>query len=84
MVIKMENYVLVDNQTNIADNVVVWDGNTQEWSPPASHIALAQSITPRLIWVQNEQTKELEQIEVIGSGSIGDSWNGEKLIQPHP
>lgn len=80
----MENYVLVDTQTNIVDNLVVWDGNTEQWTPPASHIALPQATTPRLIWVKNETTQAWEQIEVMGTGGIGDAWDGQKLIQPQP
>lgn len=81
---QMENYVLINNQTDIVDNVVVWDGNTQDWTPPASHTALPQATTPRLIWVQDQQTQAWEQVLVTGGGSIGDAWDGQKLIQPQP
>jgi len=80
----MENYVLINTQTNIVDNLVVWDGSTQTWTPPTSHIAVPQATTPRVVWIFDEQTSTWSTQEIRGTGMIGDVWDGAKLNQPQP
>ena len=48
-----QNYCLVDQATNICDNVVVWDGNPDTWQPPADHLTLIQATTPAKVWYWN-------------------------------
>ena len=40
-------------QENTVTNVVVWDGNTNTWTPPADSIQLVQATTPALVWQGN-------------------------------
>ena len=84
-----QNYLIVE--ANIVDDVVVWNGDTTQWTPPAGSIALVQSTTPAMVWVPviDPVTKlptawNLE--EVIGAGSIGFTWDGTVLTtnQPKP
>ena len=30
----MSTYALVDDNTNIVENIIMWDGNTETWQPP--------------------------------------------------
>ena len=90
-----QNYLIIEN--NVVTNNVVWDGNTQTWTPPADSIQLIQATTPAMVWVGTKVenlpatipptytiTYNLE--EVVGAGDIGFTWNGTVLTtnQPKP
>ena len=79
-------YLIIEN--NVVDNVVLWDGNPQTWTPPSGSIQLVQSTTPAMIWQLNTTaTPPVYQLEqVIGVGDIGFTWNGTVLTtnQPQP
>ena len=81
-----QNYLIIEN--NVVTNIVLWDGDTNIWQPPADSIALVQATTPAMIWVfnytTNPYTSTLE--EVMGEGSIGFTWDGTVLTtnQPKP
>jgi hypothetical protein len=74
---KIENYLIVEN--DIVINIVLWDGNTQTWMPPENSIALAQAITPAMIWSLPTETIPSVLIEVIGAGDVGFTWDGNVL-----
>lgn len=35
----MKNYAIVNNSTNLVENIIVWDGETS-WTPLSGHIAV--------------------------------------------
>ena len=83
-----QNYLIVE--ANVVTNNVVWDGNTQTWTPPADSIQLIQATTPAMVWIGTTvenlpatipptytTTYNLE--EVVGSGGIGFTWDGTVL-----
>ena len=35
----MKKYAIVNNSTNLVENIIVWDGETL-WTPPEGHIAV--------------------------------------------
>jgi hypothetical protein len=80
----MENYYLINEQTNVCDNICVWDGNTEVWSPPDGILPLPQLTTPTKDWEWIDNQWQL--VESIGNGSIGFVWDGVYLItnQPQP
>jgi hypothetical protein len=81
MVINMttQNYCMVNDQTKICENVVVWDGGT-DWTPPSGYTMLVQATTPAKNWVLNETvTPNVYQLEVSGIGQIGYTWDGTYL-----
>lgn len=80
----MASYLLINKATNIADNAVEWNGNTDTWQPPNGYFAILISITPSIDWEWNEITQEWEPIETIGNGGIGDSYTDGKLVEPKP
>lgn len=77
-----QNYLIIEN--NVVTNVVVWDGDTTQWTPPAGSIALVQSITPAMIWQLNAEQTDFVLTEVIGAGTINDTWDGTKCITDEP
>jgi hypothetical protein len=82
-----QNYLIIES--NIVNNVVVWDGDTTQWTPPQGSIALVQSTTPAMIWeatVVNGIITAWNLVEEIGAGAIGFTWDGTVLTtnQPEP
>ena len=75
-----QNYLIVEN--NVVTNNVMWDGNTQDWTPPAGSIQLVQSTTPAMLWDWNGTAWAL--VELIGAGQIGFTWNGTVLTTNEP
>lgn len=73
---------MVNNFTNIVENIVLWDGNLNTWQPPDNFTMLIQKSTPSLVWVFNETDWFL--IEQIGQGQIGFIWDGKILTTNEP
>ena len=80
------NYLLVNTSTTpeTCDNVVVWDGDTNTWTPPASHIALLQETTPSKDWSWDATSNTWVLAESIGDGQIGYTWDGVALTTNEP
>jgi hypothetical protein len=79
-----QNYLVVEN--NIADNLVIWDGDTNIWQPPAGATMLVQATTPAMVWELSSDKTNYVLVEVVGAGDIGFTWNGSVLTtsQPQP
>lgn len=77
-------YLLINKETNIAEQSVAWDGNVSTWSPTATHLALPVASTPTIGWVWNEGNQEWEPQETTGGGGIGFVWNGSQLVKSKP
>jgi hypothetical protein len=76
-----QNYCMVNEATNVCDNVVLWDGNPNTWAPPAGYLMLVQATTPAKNWVWIDDSWVLE---VSGEGQIGYTWDGTYLITNEP
>ena len=79
-----QNYLIIE--ANVVTNVVVWDGNTANWTPPANSIQLVQSEIPAMIWTTPTATVASVLEQVIGVGGIGFTWDGAAVTtnQPQP
>jgi hypothetical protein len=79
-----QNYLIIEN--NVVTNLVVWNGDTNIWTPPAGSIALVQATTPAMIWVFDYTTIPYTATfeAVIGAGEIGFTWDGTVLITNDP
>ena len=77
-----QNYLVVEN--NVVINLVVWDGDTNTWQPPADATMLIQATTPAMIWQYDATSKTYVLTEVIGVGAIGFTWNGSVLTTNEP
>jgi hypothetical protein len=86
MVINMnaQPYCTVDTATNICDNVVMWDGNPDTWTPPVDHLMLAQSTTPAKVWEYDSVAKTWSLGVQVGAGQIGFTWDGTYLTTNEP
>lgn len=75
-----QNYLIVNLETQLVENIVLWDGSATSWQPPTNSIALIQSQTPSKIWMYSQTLNSFEMVEVLGEGQIGFSWDGEFVI----
>ena len=80
-----QNYLIVE--ANVVTNNVVWDGNTQTWTPPADSIQLIQATTPAMVWeavIVDGKITDYVLTEQMGAGSIGFTWDGTVCITNEP
>jgi hypothetical protein len=86
MVINMttQNYLMINESTNVVDNVCVWDGNPDTWQPPAGYLMLVQATTMAVVWVWDGAIKDYVLSQQIGQGQIGFTWNGTECMTNEP
>lgn len=77
-----QNYCMVNIETNICDNICVWDGNPDTWTPPAHYLMLIQTETLAKVWVWENAAWVLQ--EQLGAGSVGFTWDGTVLTTNEP
>jgi hypothetical protein len=80
-----QNYLMIEN--NVVTNDIVWDGNTETWTPPNDATMLVQSTTPAIVWepvVVDNKITDWVLAEHIGEGGIGFTWNGTILTTNEP
>ena len=74
-------------QNGVVTNVCLWDGDVNTWQPPADAIMLIQATTPCMVWepvIVNEKTVDYQLTELIGAGTIDDTWDGSVLTTDLP
>jgi hypothetical protein len=79
-----QNYCMVNEQTNVCDNITLWDGNTDTWTPPHGYLMLPQATTSSKNWVWDEVQKAWVMTVEQGQGQIGFLWDGVHLITQEP
>jgi hypothetical protein len=86
MVINMtvQNYLMVNESTNVVDNICLWDGDTSTWQPPANHLMLVQATTMALVWVWDSAITDWVLTQEMGQAQIGFTWNGTECITNKP
>ena len=78
-------YCMVNKDTNICDNVVVWNGDVQQWQPPSNYLMLIQENTLTKNWIWNRELLEWQAFpDSVNDGGIGDTWDGTYLTPPMP
>lgn len=77
---------MINKQTNVCDNIVVWDGNTETWTPPEEYTMVLYSTTKAKTWHLNQDFTEWVLLESSGNCEIGFVFDGEYYItnQPQP
>lgn len=78
----VQQYLIIES--NVVTNVVVWNGDTTQWTPPQGSIALVQSTTPAMIWELNADKTDYVLTEQIGTGSINFTWDGTAVTTNEP
>lgn len=80
-----QNYLIIEQ--NVVNNVVLWNGDTTQWTPPQGSIALIQATTPAMIWdsvIVDGKIVDFVLGEHIGAGDIGFTWDGSVLTTNEP
>lgn len=73
-----KNYYLINETTNVCENIVVWDGNNDTWSQPQGYFLLEQDSTNSKAWAWNKETNDWE-IHISDYANIGFIWDGSYL-----
>jgi len=86
MVISMtvQNYLMINQSTNVVDNVCLWDGNPETWQPPAGYLMLVQSTTMALVWMWDAPINDWVLVQRMGEAHIGFTWNGAECVTNEP
>lgn len=82
-----QNYLMVNQSTNVVDNICFWDGNSSMWQPPSGYLMLIQATTPAIVWQpvgSGHTITDWVLTEVIGAGSVGFTWNGTECLTNEP
>lgn len=79
-----QNYLMINESTNVVDNVCLWDGNPDTWQPPAGYLMLIQATTMAVVWIWDNAIKDWVLAQQIGAGQIGYTWNGTECITNEP
>ena len=80
-----QNYLIIEQ--NIVNNIVVWNGDTTQWTPPADSIALVQATTIAMVWqevIVDKKIVDYVLVEQLGAGAIGFTWDGTVVITNEP
>lgn len=81
-----QNYLMIIENSNVVENICIWDGNPNTWQPPAGYLMLVRDTTPAKVWGTNADRIEWILVESMGAGQIGFVWDGEFVVtnQPKP
>ena len=80
----VQNYYMVNDSTNIVDNITIWDGNPQTWTPPSNYLMLPQTTTPTKIWELNTDKTDYVLTVSVNNGGIGFTWDGSYIVTNDP
>lgn len=80
----MENYLQINKNTNVVENVCIWDGNSSTWTPPSDALMLVQATMPAMVWQWKSIQNDYVLIEQMGQGQIGYTWNGTVCTTNEP
>lgn len=79
-----QNYCMVNLTTNVCDNLTVWDGDLQTWTPPEDYLMLVQADTMAAVWAWDAMAADWVLTQAQGQGQIGFVWNGSELVTNDP
>lgn len=80
----MPNLAIINRNTNICENVTSDPRPIEEIVLPEPYFVVDITTTHAIDWVWDETLNDWVSVEGVGNGGIGDVWDGEKLMQPHP
>ena len=91
----INDYLMINESTNIVENICTWDGNPNTWQPPANYLMLIKNITPAMLWVAKQVeiqpptdpvTYQVIYVleESMGTAEIGFTWNGTVCTTNEP
>lgn len=79
-----KNYCIVNQSSGICENIVLWDGRIETWTPPDGYLALERDKVPVKKWFWKTDIKDWVLETAMGEGSIGFTWDGDHLHTNEP
>lgn len=79
-----QNYLMINQSTNVVDNVCLWDGDPNSWQPPAGYLMKPQATTMALVWVWDKPVDDWVLTQQMGQAQIGFVWNGSECVTNEP
>ena len=79
-----QNYLMINESTNVVDNMCLWDGNPDTWQPPSGYLMLIEATTMAVVWVWDNAIPDWVLSQQIGAGQIGFTWNGTECVTNEP
>jgi hypothetical protein len=80
-----QNYLIIES--NVVVNCVLWDGDTDTWTPPINATMLIQATTSAMVWeavYTNNKLTDWVLTGVLGAGDIGFTWDGTVCTTNEP
>lgn len=78
---EVKKYLMINTNTNICVNIILWDGDETNYKPPEGYILLTKDDIKAVNWYWTGT--EWTLTEFMGQGEIGYTWDGEKLTTPY-
>ena len=82
----VQNYLMI-NENNVVDNICLWDGDVNTWTPPSGYTMEVDATTTAMIWIPViVDNKNVDYVlePVLGAGDIGFTWDGTVVTTPDP
>jgi hypothetical protein len=80
-----KEYCLISKETNICENIIIWDGDSSKWAPPSEYLIFELASIPVILWKYDDAIKDFGPITPEGElGCPGYTWDGTHLVQPKP
>jgi hypothetical protein len=74
----MAKYLLINKTTNIVENIV--EVADDSWQPSDSFLAVPQDQVIGQVWGFNSDVNDFVVSDVLGSATIGNTYDGSKCI----
>jgi hypothetical protein len=73
-----KNYLMIEE--NVVTNILVWNGDTSQWTPPSTALMLVQATTLTKVWKLNTEKTDYELVDSVGDACIGFIYDGSVCI----
>lgn len=82
---EQKNYLIINTETGVCENIIVWDGDESVWMPPQGYKAIPQESSVAKVWITDDsQNPSVFLAEVLGAAKIGFTWDGSVLTTDQP
>lgn len=79
-----QNYLMINQSTGVVENICLWNGDNDIWTPPANTLMLLAAETYATIWAYDSQQEDYVLSRQLGRSSIGFTWNGSECVTNEP
>lgn len=80
----VQNYLMINESTNLVENVCLWDGDVTKWQPPTGYFVLEQATTLAVVWTWDSEVGDWTLTQELGVAQHGFKWNGIACVTEDP